>query len=95
MTLNELRKLLQSGDRKLYQRTIQKLIHRIARRYTAMSFEDLIDYLRSFDAKPHAGSITENPNLAKNKRLKSLKQSSPEAPTVGAFRASGLLYLLN
>jgi hypothetical protein len=95
MTLRQLQKLLEQGDKRLYQRTIQKLIHRIARRYTAMSFEDLIDYLRSFDAKPHAGSITENPTLAKNKRRKSQKQCKPEAPTVGAFRANGLQYLLN
>jgi hypothetical protein len=95
MTLRELQKLLQSGDKRLYQKTIKKLIHRIARRYTAMSFEDLISYLRSFDAKPHAGSITTAPDIAKEKRLKSQKQCKPQAPTVGAFRANGLQYLLN
>jgi len=93
MTLKELQKLLEQGDKRLYQRTIQRLIKRIADKYSKL--EPLLLYLKIFDAKPDAGSITENPNLAKEKRRKSQKQCKPEAPTVGAFRANGLQYLLN
>jgi len=93
MTLNELRKLLQSGDKRLYQRTIQRLIKRIADKYSKL--EPLLLYLKIFDAKPDTGSITTAPDIAKEKRLKSQKQCKPEAPTVGAFRAKGLQYLLN
>jgi hypothetical protein len=93
MTLRELRKLLQSGDRKLYQRSIQKLIKRIADRYSKL--EPLLLYLKIFDAKPDTGSITTAPDIAKEKRPKGQKQSSHEAPTVGALRANGLLYILN
>jgi len=94
MTLRELRKLLQQGDRKLYHKTIKKLIHRIARRYTAMSFEDLIDYLRSFDAKPHFGISSER-MIAQEKRPIGPKASSAKAPKVAAMKSQGLLYILN
>jgi hypothetical protein len=90
MTLRQLQKLLEQGDRKLYQRTIQRLIKRIANRYTRL--EPLLLYLKIFDAKPDTGSLTTAPDIASEK---SLKQCKPEAPTVGAFRANGLQYLLN
>ena len=93
MTLRQLQKLLEQGDRKLYQRTIQRLIKKIADRYTRL--EPLLLYLKIFDAKPHAGSVTTAPDIAQEKRRKSLKQCKPQAPTVGAFRANGLQYLLN
>jgi hypothetical protein len=93
MTLKELQKLLQQGDRKLYQRTIQRLIKRIADRYTRL--EPLLLYLKIFDAKPDTGSLTTAPDIAQEKRRKSLNQSSPQAPTVAGMKAQGLLYLLN
>jgi len=92
MTLRQLQKLLQSGDKGLYHKTIQKLIKRISRRYLNMSFEDLIEYLRSFDAKPDPDTIKHQPDIASEKKQ---KQCKPEAPTVGAFRANGLQHLLN
>jgi hypothetical protein len=95
MTLNELRKRLEQGDTKLYQKTIKRLIKQISRRYLNMSFEDLIEYLRSFDAKTNAGSISSEKMIAAEKRPIGQKASSTERPTVGAIRANGLLHLLN
>jgi hypothetical protein len=94
MTLRQLQKLLEQGDKRLYQKTIQKLIHRIARRYYNMSFEDLISYLRSFDAAPKTGISSER-MIAAEKRPIGPKESSAKAPTVAAMKSQGLLYILN
>jgi hypothetical protein len=94
MSLRQLQKLLDSGDKRVYQKTIQRLIKRISRKYTLMSFEDLIDYLRTFDAAPKTG-ISSEQIIASEKRPIGQKASSTERPTVGAIRANGLLYQLN
>jgi len=93
MTLKELQKLLQSGDKRLYQKTIKKLIKRISEKYSKL--EGMLIYLNRFEKTPEPGSITTAPDIASEKRPTGQQQSSPEAPTVGAFRANGLLYILN
>jgi hypothetical protein len=93
MSLKELQKLLDSGDKRLYQKTIKKLIKRISEKYSKL--EGMLIYLNRFDQKPEPGSITTAPDIAKEKRPKGQNQSSHEAPTVGALRANGLLYILN
>jgi len=93
MSLRELQKLLQSGDKRLYQKTIKKLIKRISEKYTKL--EGMLLYLARFDKKPEPGSITTAPDIAQEKRPTGQQQSRPEAPTVGALRAQGLLYILN
>ena len=59
-----------------------------------MSFEDLISYLRSFDAVPKTGISSER-MIAQEKRPIGQKASSPKAPTVAGMKGQGLLYLLN
>jgi len=93
MSLRELQKLLQSGDKRLYQKTIKKLIKRISEKYSKL--EGMLIYLARFDKTPEPGSIKHLPDIATEKRPTGQQQSSPEAPTVGAFRANGLLYILN
>lgn len=93
MTLRELKKLLEQGDKRLYQRSIKRLINRIADKYSKL--EPLLLYLKIFETKPDAGSVLTAPDIAKEKRRKSQKQSSHENPTVGALRENGLLYILN
>jgi hypothetical protein len=93
MSLRELQKLLQSGDKRLYQKTIKKLIKRISERYSKL--EGMLIYLTRFEKTPGPGSFKQLPDIAQEKRPKGQQQSRPEAPTVGALRAQGLLYILN
>jgi hypothetical protein len=93
MSLRELQKLLQSGDKRLYQKTIQKLIKRISEKYSKL--EGMLIYLTRFDKKPEPGSITTALDIAQEHRPTGQQQSSPKAPTVAAMKAQGLLYILN
>jgi hypothetical protein len=93
MSLRQLQKLLDSGDTKLYHKTIKRLIKRISEKYKKL--EPLVIYLRTFDKKPEPGSIKKLPDIATEKRPIGQKASSTERPTVGALRANGLLYQLN